>query len=253
MTLFRRSRGLVAGSATAAALALGVVVLALQFSSAASARSESSSCADAVTGAPTGPATVSAASTAYGRVLVVGSGDHAGCSLYVLTSDQLHAMTSSPFACSDNPNPIGAPCDSILWPALLTDGAPIAGPGVNPTLLGSVTRDDMPFGGSVQQVTYAGLPLYRFIFDEEPGETEGPNPCDPVTSPTGTWYLVDPSRGLPATGRAQVQIESAPVDGTGPVETVLAATMNDDFSVFPNASFPVYTVSTDSGHTSACQ
>src|SRR5436309_14166283 len=245
MTLFRRSRGLVAGSATAAALTLGLVVLALQFSSAASARSESSSCADAVTGAPTGPATVSAASTAYGRVLVVGSGDHAGCSLYVLTSDRLHAMTSSRFACSDNPNPLCARCDSILWPALLTDGAPIAGPGVNPTLLGSVTRDDMPFGGSVQQVTYAGLPLYRFIFDEEPGETEGANLFDPITSPTGTWYLVDPSRGQFATGTAQSDIETTPLGGTGPDATVVAARMNNDFSLFPNATFPVYTLTPD--------
>jgi predicted lipoprotein with Yx(FWY)xxD motif len=29
--------------------------------------------------------------------------------------------------------------------------------------------------------------------------------------------------------------------------------MNDDFSLFPDASFPVYTLSTDSGHTSACE
>ena len=198
MTLFRRSRRLVAGSATAATLTLGLVVLALQFSSPASARSASSSCADAVTGAPTGPATVSAASTCLrqgaGRRLRRPRGLH----LYLLTSDQLHAMTSAPFACSDNANPLGAPCDTILWPALLTDGAPIAGPGVNPTLLGTVTRTDMPFGGSVQQVTYAGQPLYRFFFDEEPGETEGANLFDPVTSPTGTWYLVDPSRGRPA-------------------------------------------------------
>jgi predicted lipoprotein with Yx(FWY)xxD motif len=186
-------------------------------------------------------------------VLVVGSGDHAGCSLYVLTSDQLHAMTSAPFACSDNANPLSAPCDSILWPALLTDGAPIAGPGVNPTLLGTVTRDDMPFGGSVQQVTYAGLPLYRFIFDEAPGETEGANLFDPVTSPTGTWYLVDPSRGRPATGQAHLQLETAPLSGGGSSETVLAAVMNNDFSLFPDASFPVYTLSTDSGPKSACE
>jgi predicted lipoprotein with Yx(FWY)xxD motif len=253
MTLFRRFRGLVAGSVTAATLTLGLVVLALQFSATASARSESSSCADPVTGAPTGPATVSATSTPFGKVLVVGSGDHAGCSLYILTSDALHALTSAPFACSDNTNPIGAPCDSVLWPALLTDGAPIAGPGINPTLLGTVTRDDMPFGGSVQQVTYAGQPLYRFVFDEEPGETEGANLFDPVTSPTGTWYLVDPSRGRPATGQARLQLETAPVDGTGPGETVLAAVMNNDFGLFPNASFPVYTLSTDSGPGSACQ
>ncbi len=186
-------------------------------------------------------------------MLVVGSGDHAGCSLYLLTSDDLHALTSAPFACSDNPNPLGAPCDSVLWPALLTDGAPIAGPGVNPTLLGTVTRDDLPFGGSpVRQVTYGGLPLYRFIFDEEPGETEGANLFDPVTSPTGTWYLVDPSQGRPATGQAHLQLETAPLGGGGSAETVLGAVMNNDFSLFPAASFPVYTLSTDSGPRSAC-
>ena len=98
----------------------------------------------------------------------------------------------------------------------------------------------------MQQVTYAGLPLYRFFLDEVPGEAEGVNLFDPVTSPGGTWYLVDPSRGLPAVGQAQLQLETAPVGGTGPDETVLAASMNDGFSLFPDASFPVYTLSTDS-------
>jgi predicted lipoprotein with Yx(FWY)xxD motif len=218
-----------------------------------SAQGAGSSCADAVTSAPTGPATVSATATALGKVLVIGAGTYAGCSLYVLTSDQLHALSGAAFACSDNPNPLQVPCDSILWPALLTTGAPIAGPGINPTLLGTVLRSDLPGMPAVQQVTYAGHPLYRFFLDETPGETEGANLFDPVTSPAGTWYLVDPSQGLPATGRAHLGLESAPLDGTGPVETVLAATMNTDFSVFPDASFAVYTLSTDSGHASACQ
>src|SRR5246127_3537522 len=242
MTLFRRLGGLGGRSATAAALILGLVAVALLFSSAASGRTERSLvpplCSDPVTSAPTGPATVSAASTSYGRVLVVGSGDHAGCSLYILTSDALHALTSGPFACSDNANPIGAPCDSVLWPALLTNGAPIAGPGVAPTLLGTVTRTDVLSGQSVQQVTYAGLPLYRFLLDETPGETEGANLFDPVTSPAGTWYLVEPSRGRPAPGKARLQMETALVSGTGQQQTVLAVQMDNDFSAFPNASFP---------------
>jgi predicted lipoprotein with Yx(FWY)xxD motif len=196
---------------------------------------------------------VSAASTPYGRVLVVGSGAYAGCSLYLLTSDQLHALTSVPFACSENPNPTGAPCDTVLWPALVTQGAPIAGPGVNATLLGTVTRTDLPGISSVQQVTYAGQPLYRFFLDEVPGETEGADLFDPVTSPTGIWYLVEPSRGRPAPGQAQLQLETAPVGGTGPDQNVLAASMNDDFSLFPHASFPVYTLSTDTHPRSACQ
>ena len=88
------------------------------------------------------------------RVLIVGAGDTAGCTLYLLTSDRLHAMTSGAiqFACSDDANVLGKPCDTALWPALLTEGAPIAGPGVNPTLLGTVTRTDLPGLPSVEQV-----------------------------------------------------------------------------------------------------
>lgn len=229
------------------ALALGLVVVALPLSSPASAQGTTSSCADPVTGPPTGPATVSVASTAFGRVLVVGSGDYKGCSLYLLTSDQLHALSGAPFACSDNANAIGAPCDSVLWPALLTKGAPIAGRGVERSLLKTVNRTDLPGMASVQQVTYAGLPLYRFFLDEKPGETEGANLFDPVTSPTGIWYLVEPSRGRPAPGQAQLLIETAPVGATGPDATVLAASMNNDFSLFPHASFPVYTLSPGRG------
>jgi predicted lipoprotein with Yx(FWY)xxD motif len=157
--------------------------------------------------------------------------------------DELHALTTNaePFACGDNPNVLGQPCDTVLWPALLTDGAPIAGPGINPKLLGTVARNDVLPGQSVQQVTYGGLPLYRFFLDETPGETEGANLFDPVTSPTGIWYLGEPRRGRPAPGQARLELETAPVNGTGAAQSVLAVLMNNDFSVFPNASFPVYT------------
>jgi predicted lipoprotein with Yx(FWY)xxD motif len=239
----------------AASLLAGLVALSPGVSTASTAQASprtTISCAAATTAAPTEPATVSAESTPYGRVLVVGSGDEAGCSLYVLTSDVAQSLTSSPFACSNNSNPTGAPCDTVLWPALLTAGAPLAGPGINPDLLGTVTRNDMAFGGRVKQVTYAGSPLYRFFLDETPGEREGANLFDPVTSPTGIWYLVDASTGGPARGQAQLRFETAPVGGTGPDETVLAVSMNDTFSLFSGASFPVYTLSTDHGRTSAC-
>jgi predicted lipoprotein with Yx(FWY)xxD motif len=230
------------------------------------ASAATSPCSDPVTSAPTGPATVSAAWTpGYGRVLVVGSGAYEGCSLYLLTSDQLHPLTGAPYACSDNPNVKGKPCDSILWPALLTQGAPIAGPGVNPRLLGTVTRTDLPGLGAVAQVTYAGWPLYRFFRDEVPGETEGANLNDPVVTPPGIWYLLNPRGGIPATGQAELELETAPLGGTGPVETVLAARMNNDYTPFPNQPFPVYTLSPDHdswwgyfgghqrGRESACQ
>jgi len=248
-TLLHRFGRPAARRPAAPALILGLVGVALLFSSPASA--QTSPCSEDVTSVPTSHATVSATYTAsYGTVLVVGSGDYAGCSLYLLTSDQLHVLSGVNFACSDTMNLLNTPCDSDLWPALLTRGAPIAGPGVNPRLLGTVTRTDLdlPGSSSVQQVTYAGYPLYRFFLDEAAGDTQGANLDDPVTSPPGIWYLVDPSRGTPATGRAQLQLETAPVGGSGPEKTVLAARMNNGFSVFPDASFPVYTLSQDDGH-----
>lgn len=225
----------------AAATVLVLALVAAGLHSSAPAKAETSSCADPVTSLPSGPATVSVETKApFGKVLVVGSGAYEGCSLYLLTSDQLHTLTGSHYACSDTFNAIGQPCDTVLWPALLTDGAPIAGPGVKASLLGTVTRTDLPGLPAVQQVTYAGMPLYRFFLDESSDEVEGANLNDPVTSPTGIWYLVSPEHGHPATGPAQLQLETAPAPAHGPDATVLAATMNQDFSLFPNASFPVY-------------
>jgi predicted lipoprotein with Yx(FWY)xxD motif len=234
----RRVRRLVAGPVSIAVVG-GLFAVALPLSTSVAAQAASPSCADPITSQPTGPATVATASTPFGRVLVVGSGDFAGCSLYMLTSDSVHAMSGAPFACGAT-SPLGPPCDSVLWPALLTNGAPIAGPGVKAGLLGTVTRTDLPGLSSAAQVTYAGHPLYRFFLDEVPGETEGANLFDPVTSPTGIWYLVEPSRGRPAPGRARLVLETATIGGAGPDKTVLAVSMNDDFSLFPNASFPVY-------------
>lgn len=229
--------------AVVAAIAAGLVAVALGLGSPASAQAEPN-CAEPVTSAPTGPATVSTTSAAaFGKVLVVGSGDYAGCSLYLLTSDQLHALTGSQFACSDGPNAIGKPCDTVLWPALLTKGAPIAGPGVNPRLLGAVTRTDLPGLPAVQQVTYAGHPLYRFFLDETVGQTDGADLFDPVTSPTGIWYLVDPNRGGPAPGPARLQLETAPAAGTGSDQTVLSVSMDHGFELLPDGDFPVYTLS----------
>ena len=256
MTSIRTRAPAGVGLAVALALAVGVPAGASGLPGAGQAaavglQAAGPSCADPATSAPSGPATVSAAPSAFGRVLVIGSGAYTGCSLYLLTSDRLRGLSSGavPFACSDNANPIGLPCDSVLWPALLTKGAPIAGPGVDPQLLGTVTRGDLPGLPAVQQVTYAGQPLYRFFLDEVPGETEGANLFDPVTSPTGIWYLVDPRRGRPAPGAARLQLETAPLGGTGAQRTVLAAVMNPDFSVFSNASFPVYTLTADRAGT----
>ena len=127
--VFHRFGRPAAGAAAALLLAVAAVALGLG----SPAKAATSPCSDAVASAPTGPATVSSASSSFGKVLVVGPGAYAGCSLYMLTSDQLHSLTGADYACSDNSNALNLACDTILWPALLTDGAPIAGPGVNPT------------------------------------------------------------------------------------------------------------------------
>jgi predicted lipoprotein with Yx(FWY)xxD motif len=53
-------------------------------------------------------------------------------------------------------------------------------------------------------------------------------------------------------GTAELGLETAPVGGSGPGRTVLAASMDDTFNLSPETSFPVYTLSTDSGHHSLC-
>ena len=171
-------------------LTFALVTVAPQLSLPVSAQAPA--CGAPLKAAPTGPATVSAASSPYGKVLVIGSGEYKGCSVYVLATDKMHTLTSgkAPFGCTDaNTNAFKASCDTVLWPALLTDGAPVAGHGVNPALLGTVARTDVFPGKSVQQVTYGGLPLYRVIFDDAPGQTTGADMWTrrPPPRACGTW------------------------------------------------------------------
>ena len=205
------------------------------------------SCATPITSAPAGPATVSAAKTAYGQALVVGSGATSGCSLYVLDSDSFRAVSGT-FACTNT----GAPplCDTTVWPALLTAGPPVAGPGVNPTLLGTVARTDVLTGTTVQQVTYAGHPLYRFFLDSVPGDTAGEGLFDPFVSPPGVWHLVSPPRGRPAIPAAALDQGTVTVTKLGTQATVLEATLDQGLG---GLTFPVYTFSADDHPGSACQ
>jgi predicted lipoprotein with Yx(FWY)xxD motif len=96
-------------------------------------------------------ATVGVRHTSLGRVIV----NSKGRTLYLFEKD-----TSRRSACSGQ-------C-AQFWPPLLTHGAPVAHPGVKQSLLGKIRRAD----GS-QQVTYAGHPLYRYIGDSKPGQTNG--------------------------------------------------------------------------------
>jgi predicted lipoprotein with Yx(FWY)xxD motif len=68
------------------------------------------------------------------------------------------------------------------WPPVVTDGAPVAGSGVDPALLGTTKRTD---GG--RQVTYNGHPLYFYAHE---GKHEVL--CHDVFLNGGNWYVVQP-------------------------------------------------------------
>jgi predicted lipoprotein with Yx(FWY)xxD motif len=110
---------------------------------------------------------VSLRRTALGRVLV----DSHGRTVYLFRKD---ARRKSRCA---------AGCASA-WPPLRTTGRPRAGAGINARRLGSIRRSD----GS-RQVTYFGHPLYRFIGDTGPGDTNGQG----LKEFGARWYAVKAS------------------------------------------------------------
>ncbi len=94
--------------------------------------------------------------------------DGKGMTLYLFTKDLPGTST-----CSGN-------C-AKSWPPLLTNGTPVAGTGVDASKFGTTTLAD-----GTTQVTYNGWPLYYYIKDQQPGDTNG----DGIGS---VWYLITPS------------------------------------------------------------
>lgn len=97
------------------------------------------------------PATIDAAETSLGLILVDGD----GLTVYMLTSDTAEQSTCTG-GCAQN------------WPPVLVVGEVIPGAGLDPALIGTLDR-----GEEVIQVTYAGWPLYRFAGDDAPGDVAG--------------------------------------------------------------------------------
>ena len=130
------------------------------------------------------------------------------------------------------------------WPALTTTGPPVAGPGVNPFLLGEVYRSDL----GTFQVTYAGHLLY--LFDPGPASYSGSEFLETVAPlpPWHTaWYLISPA-GLPAVGGAHLETE-APGSGTTYTTSALGTVM---LPAFGGVTVTVYDFSTDSPWRSSC-
>jgi predicted lipoprotein with Yx(FWY)xxD motif len=167
--------GLVAAAFITAACSSGTTA-SNPYGGASAAPSAAASAAPVVAPSPsTAPAASGAAiavgSTRVGQVLV----DSNGLTVYLFEADK--GTTS---ACNS------ASCVQY-WPPVLTKGAPQAGAGVNPSLLGTTTRAD----GTIQ-VTYAGHPLYLFISDKKAGDATGQG----VNAFGAPWYVVSPSGAM---------------------------------------------------------
>jgi predicted lipoprotein with Yx(FWY)xxD motif len=128
------------------------------------------------------------------------------------------------------------------WPAVTTNGPPIAGPGVNQKLLGTVERP-----GIGDQVTYAGHPLYLYDTPSAPFNPEGEGWLEtvyPLPPWHGLWDLVSARNGLPAPGQATIETETLP-DG----KSAVAA---GEFPNFSSVAVSVYSFSRDHAGHSAC-
>jgi predicted lipoprotein with Yx(FWY)xxD motif len=112
-------------------------------------------------------AAVATAKSSLGRILVDGQGR----TLYLFEKDK-HGHSACSGTCA------------VYWPPALTKGKPIAGRGVNRSMLGVSRRAD-----GTSQVTYAGHPLYRFGLDTKPGQTRGQDLHDFGAG----WYVVSPT------------------------------------------------------------
>jgi predicted lipoprotein with Yx(FWY)xxD motif len=94
--------------------------------------------------------------------------DSKGLTLYRYTKDTTPGQSACSGACAK------------AWPPLTTAGAPTLAAGV-PGTLGTITRTD-----GTKQVTYNGVPLYRYAKDEDAGDTYG-------QGLGGVWFVVMPA------------------------------------------------------------
>ncbi len=105
-----------------------------------------------------------------GKVLVDGQ----GMTLYLFVPDKQSGTSTCYGECAE------------AWPPLLLPTgvtAPLAGSGVQSSLLGTTHRTD----GTVQ-VTYNKWPLYLYVTDAEPGQATGQG----VNNLGGLWYVLSP-------------------------------------------------------------
>jgi predicted lipoprotein with Yx(FWY)xxD motif len=114
----------------------------------------------------------SAANASLGKTTLVTAG---GMTLYHLTGESTAKIT-----CTGS-------CAKTWPPLLVAKGARVrAGAGVSSASLAVVRRPD-----GKRQVTYAGLPLYRYAGDAKTGDAKG-------EGVGGAWFAVTPVAAAPA-------------------------------------------------------
>jgi predicted lipoprotein with Yx(FWY)xxD motif len=116
--------------------------------------------------------TVQVRRTGLGQILV----DSRGRTLYLFKKDT-RGHSSCSGSCAAN------------WPPLLVTGKPRAGTGVKASKLTTTRRSD-----GATQVVYNRHPLYRFIADAKPGDTNG----EGLSAFGARWFVVSPT-GTPVT------------------------------------------------------
>src|SRR5690349_12481695 len=149
--------------------------------------------------------------------------DDKGMTLYLFTKD-----TPNTTVCYEK-------C-AVAWPPLLTTGDPVAGEGVDASLLGTTDRTD----GTVQ-VTYNGWPLYYYEKDEAPGDVVGQDVG-------GVWFVVSPAGEMVETTAAT----EAPVASEAGATVNL--TQNDQLGSFlaDDKGMTLYLFTKDSPNTTVC-
>jgi predicted lipoprotein with Yx(FWY)xxD motif len=175
---------------------------------------------------PKGTVVSSITTARYGPVLVVGgsasgglyrfplyefSGDvgkRLGCGTNKTVAYDLGAKESVPLTCTGPERDLLADVSSDDWPALTTRAKPIAGHGVDASLLGTINRP-----GIGRQITYGGHPLYLFDPSSQPFAPQGENFMEtvkPLPPWHGYWYLASARTGAPSPGVATLRIETLP-------------------------------------------
>jgi predicted lipoprotein with Yx(FWY)xxD motif len=110
--------------------------------------------------------TVQVRRTGLGKILV----DSRGRTLYLFKKD-----TGGRSRCSGS-------C-AVAWPPLLVSGRPTAGTGVKGSKLSTTRRSD-----GKKQVVYNHHPLYHFVGDKKPGNTNGQG----LTAFGARWFTLTP-------------------------------------------------------------